>query len=194
MRYRIFAGLMAAASFAIFSGGPWSISPAPAAAQSVAAGPSGDSVYHLGSGDKIRIIVFGEDSLGGQFQIGSSGSVALPLIGEIPAQGKTPTELQDMIAGALGQGYLLSPRVSVEVVNYRPFYILGEVNKPGEYPYSQGLTVLKAVAQAQGFTYRANKRKVVIRRLDDAVERETPLTAYMPVAPGDTIRITERWF
>jgi len=150
--------------------------------------------YRLGSSDKIRVITFGEESLSGEFIIGGSGKVAMPLIGEVQAAGLTIPEFQAEVETALKNGYLKDPRVSIEVLTYRPFYILGEVQKPGEYPYSTGLTVLKAVATANGFTYRANSKKVFIKRADSPEEEAFPLTSTTPVAPGDTIRIGERFF
>lgn len=152
------------------------------------------AAYKLGAGDKIRVITFGEESLTGEFQVGGSGKVSLPLIGEVAAAGMTIPEFQKEVESALKDGYLKDPRVSVEVLNYRPFYILGEVNKPGEYPYTNGLTVMNAVATAEGFTYRANTKRVFIKRADDAQEQEYPLNSTTPVAPGDTIRVAERFF
>jgi protein involved in polysaccharide export with SLBB domain len=151
--------------------------------------------YRLGANDKIRVITFGEDSLTGEFFIGGSGKVSLPLIGEVQAAGLSISQFQKEVETALKQGeFLKDPHVSVEVLTYRPFYILGEVNKPGEYPYSNGLTVLNAVATANGFTYRANDKKVFIKRQDANQEQEFPLTTQLLVAPGDTIRIAERYF
>jgi polysaccharide export outer membrane protein len=150
--------------------------------------------YRLGADDKIRVITFGEDSLSGEFLIGGSGKVSLPLVGEVKAAGLTIPEFQKEVEAALKDGYLKDPHVSVEVLTYRPFYILGEVQKPGEYPYSNGLTVLNAVATANGFTYRANTKKVFIKRADSTNEEAFPLTSTTPVAPGDTIRIGERFF
>jgi len=150
--------------------------------------------YRLGASDKVRVITFGEDSLSGEFIIGGSGKVSLPLVGEVQAAGLTIPEFQTEVETALKNGYLKEPRVSVEVLTYRPFYILGEVQKPGEYPYSNGLTVLNAVATANGFTYRANSKKVFIKRADSEKEEVFPLTSSTPVAPGDTIRIGERFF
>ena len=150
--------------------------------------------YRLGAADKIRVNVFGEEALTGEFLVGGSGKVSLPLIGEVQAAGLTIAELQEEIANALRQGYINEPRVSAEVLNYRPFYILGEVNKPGEYPYTNNLTVLNAVATAEGFTYRADTRRVYIKRADGVGEQAFPLTTATQVAPGDTIRIGERFF
>lgn len=151
--------------------------------------------YRLGAGDKLRIIVFGEDSLTGEFLVpGGSGTIAFPLIGDVQAGGLTVGQLQTEVETKLKDGYLKDPHVSIEVLNYRPFYILGEVTKPGEYPYTNRLTVLNAVATANGFTYRADTRHVFIKRADEPSEREYPLTTTTVVEPGDTIRIKERFF
>lgn len=150
--------------------------------------------YRLGAADKVRVNVFGEEALTGEFIVGGSGRVSMPLIGEVQAAGLTITEFQTEIAEALKKGYINEPRVSAEVLNYRPFYILGEVKKPGEYPYTNNLTVLNAVATAEGFSYRANTRQVFIKRADGTSEQAYPLTTATQVAPGDTIRIGERFF
>lgn len=150
--------------------------------------------YRLGSGDKVRVITFGEESLSGEFFVGGSGKVSIPLVGELPALGLTAREFQASVEAALKEGYLKEPRVSVEILNYRPFYILGEVEKPGTYPYTSGLSVVNAVATAGGYTYRANTKRVFIKRPDSDKEEEYPLESNTPVAPGDTIRIAERFF
>jgi len=138
--------------------------------------------YHLGAGDKLRIIVFGEDALTGEFFVSGGGKIAFPLIGDIDVLGLTIPEIQAAVEAKLKDGYLKQPKVSAEVLNYRPFYILGEVQKPGEYPFSNGLTVMNAVATANGFTYRANTKRVYIKRADSTEEQEFPLTSTMPVA------------
>ncbi len=150
--------------------------------------------YRLGAGDKVRVIVFGEEGLSGEFVVSDSGQISFPLIGDVPAKGASVSEFQDRLTTTLRQGYLKEPRVSIEVLNYRPFYIMGEVRKPGEYPYTSGLTVLNAVATAQGFTYRANMKKVFVRHPGDTKEQEEALTTTTVVGPGDTIRIAERFF
>lgn len=150
--------------------------------------------YRLGVADKVRVTVFGEAALTGEFLVGSNGKMSLPLIGETQAQGLTITEFQDEVAAALRDGFITEPRVSAEILTYRPFYILGEVNTPGEYPYTNDLTVLNAVATAGGFTYRADNRNVFIKRADGDAEEQFPLTTGTRVAPGDTIRIRERLF
>jgi protein involved in polysaccharide export with SLBB domain len=158
------------------------------------AGASVASDYRLGAADKVRVTVFGEDKLGGEFQVGADGAVALPLIGNVAALGLTPLQFQTAVSRALAEGFLKDPKVSVEVLTYRPYYILGEVKKPGEYPYTNNLTVLNAAATAEGFTYRANTKKVHIKRANSSVEETVPLSASTMVAPGDTVRIGERYF
>lgn len=158
---------------------------------------SGDRVvedYRLGSGDKVRVNVFGEEALTGEFQVSGGGMISLPLIGDIRAAGLTVAEFQRAVEQGLKQGYLLDPKVSAEVLTYRPFFVLGEVGSPGTYPYSNGLTVLNAVATAGGFTYRADTKRVFIRRADGGNEEAYRLTTSTVVAPGDTIRIGERFF
>ena len=171
-----------------FAAAPASAADKPAEAQRVI------PEYHLGASDKIRVITFGEESLTGEFFIGGSGKVSLPLIGEVQAAGLSIPDFQKEVETKLKDGYLKDPHVSVEVLTYRPFYILGEVNKPGEYPFTNGLTVMNAVATANGFTYRANDKRVFIKRADSNEEQEFPLSSTLLVAPGDTIRIAERYF
>lgn len=150
--------------------------------------------YRLGSGDKVRISVFGEDALGGEFAVSGDGMLSLPLIGEVRVQGQTAAEAQARIQEAYQQGFLREPRVNVEILNFRPFYILGEVKKPGEYPFTNGMTVVNAVALAEGFTYRANQKQVFIRKANSEKEERVPLSSSLLVSPGDTIRIGERYF
>ena len=150
--------------------------------------------YKLGPGDRLRVITFGEQNLTGEFVVNELGHVSLPLIGEVRAGGLTLDQFTEEVTTALANGYLKNPRVSVEVLNYRPFYILGEVAKPGEYPFISGLTVTNAVATAGGFTYRANIHKVFVRGQRETREHAVPLTSTTLIHPGDTIRIAERLF
>ncbi|MDT0575554.1 polysaccharide biosynthesis/export family protein [Croceicoccus sp. F390] len=152
--------------------------------------------YRLASGDRLNITVFGEDALSKEYLVTAAGAVSFPLIGDLPAVGKTSAQLQNDITAGLSQGYLNDPRVNVEILNFRPFFILGEVNNSGEYPYSSNLTVMQAVALAKGFTYRAEKDRVFIRRAGTDEERTYKLNSGRPVyvAPGDTIRVGERYF
>jgi len=149
--------------------------------------------YRLGAGDQLRITVFNEEELTGQYVVGSQGTIAYPLVGSVDAAGLTIGEFSLRLQEALGE-FIRAPNVSVEVANYRPFFILGEVQRPGTYPYSASLTVLNAVATAGGFTYRANRGRVFIRHANEAEERSYPLSIATPVLPGDTIRIGERLF
>jgi protein involved in polysaccharide export with SLBB domain len=159
------------------------------------ASPIVDQGYRLGAGDKVRIIVFGEDTLTGEYLVpGGAGKISFPLVGDITAGGLTVGQVETELENALREGFLKQPRVSIEVLEYRPFFILGEVMKPGEYPYTNGLTVLNAVATANGFTYRADTHKVYIRRANATQEQAYQLTTSTPVEPGDTIRIGERFF
>jgi protein involved in polysaccharide export with SLBB domain len=165
---------------------------------SAQAGPAGVTAstddYRLGVADKIRILIFDEPSLSGEFLVNANGKLSLPLIGDVDAAGVTTTALAATIQRKLADGYLREPRVSIDVLTFRPYYILGEVNKPGEYPYSSGLTVLNAVATAEGFTYRASKKSVVVKHAGEATEETLPLSPDLRVRPGDTIRIRERLF
>lgn len=153
-----------------------------------------NTAYTLGTGDKLRINVFGQPELSGQFVIDGTGAISLPLIGQVAATGSSSQELETAIAEKLSDGFLLEPRVSVEVTNYRPFYILGEVGRPGEYPFNSGLTVLNAVAAAGGFTYRANKKVVYIKSVGADQEMKYELNTNTVVKPGDTLRVSERIF
>jgi polysaccharide export outer membrane protein len=150
--------------------------------------------YRLGPGDRLRIAVFGEADLTGEFVVNSLGAVSYPLIGSVPAQGQTVPEFTESLAELLRNGYVRQPLITVEVLNYRPYYILGEVGSPGTYAYIGGLTVMNAVATAGGFTYRANTRQVFIRHAGADNEVAVALTSDTLVQPGDTIRIPERRF
>ncbi len=152
-------------------------------------------VYTLNSGDKLRVTVFNEPSLTGEFSVGSDGTIAFPLIGGVPVRDKTIAQAQDAIRKRLADGYVTDPRVSIEVLNYRPYYILGEIAHPSQYPYSVGLTVTQAIAVAGGFTYRANERHVFIRHANETREHKVDIRKnVIDVKPGDTIRVGERYF
>ena len=164
-----------------------------ASAQTPPAAASADR-YVLGPNDRIRLKVYGEPDITGEYEINSGGQVSIPLAGHIKAAGTTTPQLERLIASALAKGIVRDPRVNVEIAQYRPYYILGEVKKSGEYPYRLGLTVMDAVASAGGFTYRANKNKVFLRRSGAGVEETYALDAPVPIFPGDNIRIPERYF
>lgn len=170
---------------------------APAAAPTVQVQTSATSNvgYNLGNGDRLRVTVFGEEDMSGEFLVDSTGQVSIPLVGEVPAAGRTVRDFRrELETRLVDGGILLKPRVSAEVINFRPYYILGEVGLPGEYPYADALTVLNAVATAQGFSYRANKKTIGILGVGDTEEQLVRLTPDLKVRPGDTIRIRERVF
>lgn len=152
------------------------------------------SSYVLGPSDRVRLKVYGENDISGEYEIDANGLVSVPLAGRLKASGLTTRQLEKAIVSALSKGLLRDPRVNVEVATYRPFYILGEVKRAGEYPYKSGLTVLDAVASAGGFTYRANEGKAFIRRKGSAMEESYALDAPIQVFPGDNVRIPERYF
>ena len=149
----------------------------------------------LQPGDKVKITVYGEEALTGEYDVNPGGYVSMPLIGSIRAAGRSPTEFGRDIENRYRRGgFLQEPHVTVAVVTFKPFYVLGEAVTPGEYPYRSGLTVHAAVAMAGGFTYRASKSVVLIRHTGEDVWKEYPLTEPVPIAPGDLIRIPERYF
>jgi polysaccharide export outer membrane protein len=150
--------------------------------------------YRLGSGDRLRIIVFGQDTLSNAYDVDSSGNISMPLIGLTPAAGLTPARLQAEIAEKLRDGFLRDPHVSVEIAAYRPFFILGEVTTAGQYPYVSGMTVETAVAIAGGFTPRGLKSNAKLTRTVDGRVYQGVVAMSQPVLPGDTITIRERLF
>lgn len=153
------------------------------------------TAYKLGVGDKINVSTFGEETLSGDFTVSPGGTITMPLVGDIPVSGHTSQEVQAAIENGLRSGgYLQSPQVSVNILTFRPYYVLGEVTKPGEYPYSTGMTVTKAIAAASGYTYRANQHFVYIVRDGQSAEQKIEVTAATPIGPGDQIRIGERSF
>jgi polysaccharide export outer membrane protein len=158
-------------------------------AMASANGPALAGGYSLGPGDKIRVSVFGEDDLSGEYQIDSSGMVRLPLIGTVRAAGFSTAALENAIAGALAQGYLKNPRVNVEVSTYRPFYIIGAVNKPGEYPYVANMSALNAVAFGGGFTDQARQSTIFVRHEGSTTEEEVPASQITMIYPGDVVRV-----
>ena len=167
--------------------------PQPIMPQAVAMGPE-ESGYALGSGDKLRVVVFGQDGLSASYSVDTSGSITMPLIGAVPARGRTPAQLQAAIAAKLRQGYVREPHVAVEVETYRPFFILGEVTLPGQYPYVANMTVETAVAIAGGYTPRAQKQRIEISRQVNGLTEKRVVSPNYPVTPGDTVKVSERWF
>ncbi|HEX5507966.1 MAG TPA: polysaccharide biosynthesis/export family protein [Pseudolabrys sp.] len=150
--------------------------------------------YTLDSGDKLRVVVFGQQGISNSYTVDANGNVTLPLVGTIPARGRTTQALAHTIADRLKAGYVREPNVSVEIETYRPFFILGEVTTPGQYSYVANITVEAAVAIAGGFTPRASKQTVELTRngATQHIHQDVPLD--FPIRPGDTIVVKERWF
>ncbi len=151
--------------------------------------------YQLGSGDLLRVLVFGEDQLTGEYRVNDQGAIGLPLVGSVPASGRTPGQLEGDVARALTRGnFLRNPHVTVEVIAYRPIFVLGEVAKPGQYPYQPGMTFLTAIAVAGGFTYRAVQDFGEVVRTGKGTAVNGTVTANTFLAPGDVVRVLERYF
>jgi polysaccharide export outer membrane protein len=156
--------------------------------------PVGNPDYHLGPGDKVKITVFNNPDVSGEAVLDSSGDIAMPLLGQVPAQNLTVTELQGKITDLLNRQYLVDPKISVEVLNYRPFFILGEVGRPGSYPYIAGVTVRQAVAIGGGSTRRARTSVVSIVRQTPLGEERIEGLSETLVLPGDTVEVGRRLF
>lgn len=164
--------------------------------QKAAATPGGatDAQYRLNVGDKLNIVVFGHEDVSGEFKIDGGGNITMPLLGQVAAANRIVTQLQTEITAALDRDYIVNPRVSIEVLNYRPFYILGQVNAPGSYPYVTGMDVRQAVAIAGGFTRRARTSTVTVNRESAQGAVEIEATPDVPILPGDTIEVERRLF
>ena len=152
------------------------------------------TTYSLATGDRLRVSVFGHPDVSGEFEIDADGTITFPLLGPVDAAGKSVEQLKTHLAQQLDASYLVDPRVTVEVLNYRPFYILGEVGSPGGYPYQPGMTVQQAVALAGGFTRRAVTSEVTITRETDDGSVKLGAGQDARVLPGDTIRVDRRFF
>ena len=148
----------------------------------------------LQPGDKINVLVFGEQNLSGQYDIDQSGQISLPLSGTIKAQGLTQSELEQALAKKFRSEYLRNPKVTVTVMTLAPYYMMGEVKNPGQFAYKSGLNVLTAMAIAGGPTYRASRNTVEIQRRGEFTKRDYPISASVPVLPGDVINVPERYF
>jgi polysaccharide biosynthesis/export protein len=170
-------------------------SPRAAVATPVAFVPAAlEGAYMLDSGDRLRIVVFGQDGLTNSYSVDASGHIAMPLIGPVSARGATTDELSKRIADKLRQGYIREPHVAVEIESYRPFFILGEVTQPGQYPYVANMTVETAVAIAGGFAPRAFRRTVIISRVVEGQRVRMTVPVTYGLRPGDTVNVQERWF
>ena len=169
--------------------------PAPVAFTAAAPGPASyGASYRLDAGDKLRVMVYGQEGLTNTYAIDAGGSITMPLIGSVPARGRTPASLAAEISAKLRNGYIREPSVAVEIEAYRPFFILGEVAAPGQYPYVPNLTVESAVAIAGGFSPRARRDVVTLTHTDAAGAARVVVPLGTSLNPGDTVLVGERWF
>lgn len=170
----------------------------PAEAMSSYAGPGpmrgSTGAYVLGPGDRLTVKVYSDPDMSGDYEINSAGAVAMPLVGDVKASGMTTKQLERAISAKMRGRVAKDPDVSISVSAYAPFYVYGEVKKPGEFPYRIGLTVADAVATAGGLTYRANEQKILLRRAGSSAEQLTSLDVPVKIYPGDNIRVSERMF
>lgn len=150
--------------------------------------------YNLGAGDKLRVVVYGQEGLTNSYAIDAAGAITMPLIGPVPARGRTPAGLAAEITARLRNGYIREPSVAVEIEAYRPFFILGEVAAPGQYPYVPNMTVESAVAIAGGFSPRARRDQVTLTHTDASGAGRFIVPLGTPIGPGDTVFVGERWF
>jgi polysaccharide biosynthesis/export protein len=153
-----------------------------------------DAPYHLDAGDRLRVVVYGQEGLTNTYSISAGGTITMPLIGTVPARGRTPQGLAADITARLRNGYIREPSVAVEIESYRPFFILGEVQAPGQYPYVPNMTAESAIAIAGGFSPRARKDRVTLTHTDGSGTSRMPVPPGTPISPGDTVFVGERWF
>jgi protein involved in polysaccharide export with SLBB domain len=153
-----------------------------------------DRIYRLGVGDKLKVEVFGEPELTGESEVNASGNISLPLLGDVPAKGTTLDQFSGTLRQRLQQGYIKNPQLNVQVLNYRPIYVQGEVRHGGEFPFKAGLSIADAVALAGGYTYRSVTSSILLRRQGEATGRVIPMDGTIPVLPGDNLLVQERFF
>ena len=170
-----------------------SSAPAPMAVAYAAPAPH-DAPYHLDAGDRLRVVVYGQEGLTNTYAISAGGTITMPLIGTVPARGRTPTALAADITAKLRDGFIREPSVAVEVESYRPFFILGEVQAPGQYPYVPNMTAESAVAIAGGYSPRAKRDRVTLTHTDASGTSRAIVAPGTPISPGDTVLVGERWF
>ena len=174
-------------------GQPAFAAPAPMAVAYAEPAPTREA-YNLGPGDKLRIVVYGQEGLTNSYAIDAAGAITMPLIGSVPARGRSPAGLAAEITARLRNGFIREPSVAVEIESYRPFFILGEVQAPGQYPYVPNMTVESAVAIAGGFSPRAQRDQVTLTHTDASGAGRFVVPLGTPIGPGDTVFVGERWF
>jgi polysaccharide export outer membrane protein len=175
-------------------GQPYGMAPTVAAYAAAPMPVAHDSAYRLGAGDRLRVVIYGQEGLTNTYAIDAGGSITMPLIGTVPARGRTPAGLAAEITGRLRQGYIREPSVAVEIEAYRPFFILGEVAAPGQYTYVPNMSVESAVAIAGGFSPRALRDRVTLTHTDNSGSMRVVVPLGTPLRPGDTVLVGERWF
>jgi polysaccharide export outer membrane protein len=168
--------------------------PVPVAHAAAPMPPAHDAAYRLDAGDRLRVMVYGQEGLTNTYAIDAGGSITMPLIGAVPARGRTPAGLASGIAAKLRTGYIREPSVAVEIEAYRPFFILGEVAAPGQYPYVPNMSVESAVAIAGGFSPRALRDRVMLTHADNSGSSRLVVPLGTALSPGDTVLVGERWF
>jgi polysaccharide export outer membrane protein len=188
-------GAIAALRSSFASGSPRVYAAAPVAYYATAPMPAAyDAAYRLDAGDKLRVVVYGQEGLTNTYAIDAGGAITMPLIGSVPARGRTPASLAAEITAKLRNGYIRDPSVAVEIESYRPFFILGEVAAPGQYPYVPNMSVESAVAIAGGFSPRARRDRVTLTHTDSSGSSRYVVPLGTALGPGDTVLVGERWF
>jgi polysaccharide export outer membrane protein len=175
-------------------GASYAMAPTPAAYAAAPMPAAYDTSYKLDAGDKLRVVVYGQEGLTNTYAIDAGGSITMPLIGAVPARGRTPAGLAAEITAKLRHGYIRDPSVAVEIESYRPFFILGEVAAPGQYPYVPNMSVESAVAIAGGFSPRARRDAVTLTHTDASGPMRVVVPLGTALSPGDTVLVGERWF
>jgi len=191
MAYRILCVL---ASVPLLAGCNTLAAEAPSVFASERSAGTSYGAYLLRPSDQIRIQVYDDPNITGEYQIDSGGFISIPLAGRLKVSGLAPAQLEQAIVARLREGMLKKPSVNVQIISYGPVYVHGEVKRAGDFPYKPGLTVMDAVALAGGYTYRADEGKVFVRRAGSNVEQAYPLDRRVPIYPGDNVRIPERFF
>lgn len=150
--------------------------------------------YRVGAGDRLKVNVYNVEKLSGEYPVGGDGKIAVPILGRVPVSGLTLDDVAGLLTAQLGDGYFINPSVTVDIAAYRPVYVLGEVQRPGEYPFAEGMTVNRLVAAAGGFSYRANRKTMRVRREGGDKGKQGKITESESIMPGDTVYVGERYF